>query len=370
MTPAEFDYLREMLKQRSGLVLAEEKRYLLESRLMPVAREQGMTTLSELVTALKKPDGESLCTQVTQAMTINESFFYRDKTPFENFRNIMIPAMLATPRAASRKLRIWCAAASTGQEPYSLAIEIKEMAAQLSGWNIEIIATDLSEEVLEKARSGLYSQFEVQRGLPIQLMVKYFQQTGSLWQIDSAIRSMVTYKHFNLLDDYTQLGTFDIIFCRNVLIYFDPPTKGDMLGRMAKRMRPDGYLVLGAAETVIGISDDFKPATDARGLYALQTAAAAAATPAPAVSGITASTIAPSQPATPVKTATSTTAALSGLTATAKAHAAPAATGLAATAKAPAAPAATGLAATANASAAPAATGLGAASGVGAAKLA
>jgi chemotaxis protein methyltransferase CheR len=161
MTPAEFDYLREMLKQRSGLVLAEEKRYLLESRLMPVAREQGMTTLSELVTALKKPDGESLCTQVTQAMTINESFFYRDKTPFENFRNIMIPAMLATPRAASRKLRIWCAAASTGQEPYSLAIEIKEMAAQLSGWNIEIIATDLSEEVLEKAKSGLYSQFEV-----------------------------------------------------------------------------------------------------------------------------------------------------------------------------------------------------------------
>lgn len=295
MTPAEFDYLRDMLKQRSGLVLGEEKRYLLESRLMPVAREEGMESLSELVSALQKPDGESLRTKTTQAMTINESFFYRDKTPFENFRNIMVPAMLASPRAASRTLRIWCAASSTGQEPYSLAIEMKEMAAKLSGWNIEIVATDLSEEVLEKAKSGLYSQFEVQRGLPIQLMVKYFQQTGSLWQIDSSIRSMVNYKHFNLLDDYTVLGTFDIIFCRNVLIYFDPETKTDMLARMAKRLRPDGYLVLGAAETVIGISDDFKPVTDARGLYVQQVAAAAFAA---AATGAPASTLAPSKPAT------------------------------------------------------------------------
>jgi chemotaxis protein methyltransferase CheR len=243
-------------------------------------------------------------------MTINESFFYRDKTPFENFRNIMVPAMLASPRAASRKLRIWCAAASTGQEPYSLAIEIKEMEAKLGGWNIEIVATDLSEEVLEKAKAGLYSQFEVQRGLPIQLMVKYFQQTGSMWQIDSSIRSMVNYKHFNLLDDYLMLGMFDIIFCRNVLIYFDPETKSDMLARIAKRMRPDGYLILGAAETVIGISDDFTPVTDARGLYVQQVAAAAAATPVP---GAPASTLAPS---TPAATATSATTATPAITAT------------------------------------------------------
>lgn len=294
MTPAEFDHLREMLKQRSGLVLGDEKRYLLESRLMPVAREESMESLSELVTALKKPDAEGLRNKVTQAMTINESFFYRDKTPFENFRNVMVPAMLASPRAATRKLRIWCAAASTGQEPYSLAIEIKELEAKLGNWEIEIIGTDLSEEVLEKARAGLFSQFEVQRGLPIQLMVKYFKQTGSLWQIDSAIRSMVTYKHFNLLKDYTQLGSFDIIFCRNVLIYFDPPTKSDMLSRMAKRLRPDGYLVLGAAETVIGISDDFKPVTDARGLYAMQAAAAASA---PAVPGAGAGLAKPAAPA-------------------------------------------------------------------------
>ncbi len=328
MTPAEFDYLRDMLKQRSGLVLGDEKRYLLESRLMPVAREESMESLSELVVALKKADSEDLRNKVTQAMTINESFFYRDKTPFENFKNIMIPAMLASPRAASRTLRIWCAAASTGQEPYSLAIEIKEMAPQLGNWNIEIIGTDLSEEVLEKAKAGLFSQFEVQRGLPIQLMVKYFQQTGSLWQIDSSIRSMVTYKHFNLLEDYTQLGTFDIIFCRNVLIYFDPPTKTDMLARMAKRLRPDGFLVLGAAETVIGISDEFKPVTDARGLYAMQVAAAASA---PAVPGLGST---PAKPATP---------AVPGIGASAAQPTTPAASGLGTAAAKPASPAVSSL---------------------------
>lgn len=333
MTPVEFDYLRNMLKERSGLVLAEEKCYLLESRLLPVAREEGMESLSELVTALKKPDAEALCTKTTQAMTINESFFYRDKTPFENFRNIMVPAMLASPRSASRTLRIWCAAASTGQEPYSLAIEIKELEAQLGSWKIEIIATDLSEEVLEKAKAGLYSQFEVQRGLPIQLMVKYFQQTGSLWQIDSSIRSMVNYKHFNLLDSYAELGTFDIIFCRNVLIYFDPPTKSDMLARMAKQLRPDGYLVLGAAETVIGISDEFKPVTDARGLYALQQAADVVAPAVPTAPAVPANTLAPAAPAVAAKPA------VSGLVTTPAKPAIPAVTGLGTTVAKPAAPA-------------------------------
>lgn len=269
MTPEQFNYVREMLKERSGLVLAEEKRYLLESRLAPVLREVELENLGELVDAIKAPHSEPLREKVTQAMTINESFFFRDKTPFDNFTDIMMPAIMESPRAAQRKLRIWCAAASTGQEPYSLAILLKEMEAKLSGWNIEIIATDLSEEVLEKARAGLYSQFEVQRGLPIQMLVKYFQQTGSMWQIDPAIRSMVTYEHFNLLSDYSSLGSFDIIFCRNVLIYFDPPTKTDILARMSKRMGPGSYLVLGAAETVIGISEDFKPVPEARGLYAL-----------------------------------------------------------------------------------------------------
>ncbi|MDA7948708.1 MAG: protein-glutamate O-methyltransferase CheR [Hyphomicrobiaceae bacterium] len=302
MTPAEFDFLRNMLKTRSGLVLGEEKRYLLESRLMPVAREAGLESLGDLAKAVMVAGAESLRTKVTQAMTINESFFYRDKTPFENFRDIMVPAMLESQRSATRKLRIWCAAASTGQEPYSLAIEIKELEEQFRGWSTDIIGTDLSEEVLEKARAGLYSQFEVQRGLPIQLLVKYFKQTGSMWQIDSAIRSMVDYKHFNLLDDYSSLGMFDIIFCRNVLIYFDPETKQDMLARMAKRLQPDGYLVLGAAETVIGISSEFKPVADARGLYELSTASQAA-TGAPAVA----------EPAKPAPAATAASIAAAGI---------------------------------------------------------
>lgn len=269
MTPAEFDYIRGLLKDSSGLVLAEEKRYLLESRLAPVLRDNDLESLGALVAVLRAPGSEALRDKVTQAMTINESFFFRDKTPFENFTGIMLPEFMNSPRAANRQLRIWCAAASTGQEPYSLAILLKEMEAELRGWNIEIIGTDICEEVLEKAKAGLYSQFEVQRGLPIQLLVKYFQQTGSMWQIDSTIRSMVTYKHFNLLNDYAALGTFDIVFCRNVLIYFDPPTKSDILSRMSRRMRPGGYLVLGAAETVIGISEDYKPVPEARGLYSL-----------------------------------------------------------------------------------------------------
>ena len=287
MTPQEFDYLRDFFEKNSGLALADGKEYLVESRLMPVAKEAGMDSLSELVAALKCAGSEDLRTKATQAMTINESFFFRDKTPFENFKQIMAPAMLASPRSATRSMRIWCAAASTGQEPYSLAIQIREMEDLLRDWNIDIIATDICQEVLEKAKAGLYSQFEVQRGLPIQMLVKYFQQTGSLWQIDSSIRSMVKYKYFNLLDDYMPLGTFDMIFCRNVLIYFAPETKSDMLARMAKRLRPDGYLVLGAAETVVGISDAFAPVPGARGLYALKPSAASAAapvvSPAPAV---------------------------------------------------------------------------------------
>ncbi|MGE0611348.1 MAG: protein-glutamate O-methyltransferase CheR [Hyphomicrobiales bacterium] len=266
MTPQDFDYLREMLKTRSGLVLSEEKKYLVESRLLPLARENGLDSLSALVGALKSASGELLRRRATEAMTINESFFYRDKTPFENFRNIMVPALKAS-KGASRRLRIWCAASSSGQEPYSLAMEIREMGPALAGWNIEIVGTDICSEVLEKARTGLYSQFEVQRGLPIQMLVKYFKQTGTMWQIDASIRAMVRYTQFNLLETFSQLGTFDIVFCRNVLIYFDADTKRDILMRISRQLAPDGFLVLGAAETVIGLTDAFATMREARGLY-------------------------------------------------------------------------------------------------------
>ncbi len=267
MNPGDYEFIGQLLKQRSGLVLAPGKDYLLESRLMPIVRERGLNSLDELVAELRRPTSESLQTEVTEAMTTNESFFFRDNTPFDLFREDMLPALLEA-RATRRRLRIWCAACSTGQEPYSLSIILKEMADKLVGWRIEIVATDLSSEVLEKAKAGMYSQFEVQRGMPIQLLVKYFTQVGDLWNIDAGIRAMVDYRKLNLLEGFSQLGTFDIIFCRNVLIYFDQPTKATVLGGVASVMAPDGYLLLGAAETVLGITDAFKPVPNKRGLYA------------------------------------------------------------------------------------------------------
>ncbi len=272
MTPLDYDYLRKCLKERSGLVLSADKQYLVESRLLPVARKAGLANLGELVAALKAAPEHALMTAVVEAMTTNESFFFRDKVPFDHFRDTIMPTLLAA-RKGSRFIRIWCAAASTGQEPYSLAMCLKQMEREIAGWRIEIIATDLSNEVLEKARAGLYSQFEVQRGLPIQLLIKHFSQTGELWQIAPDIRAMIKYRQLNLLQDFSQLGLFDLIFCRNVLIYFDQPTKTDVLNRLARVTASDGYLVLGAAETVVGLTDGYRTLADKRGLYAVNTGA-------------------------------------------------------------------------------------------------
>ena len=267
MTPLDYDFLRNALKQRSGLVLSADKQYLVESRLLPVARKAGLASLGELVEALRPGGNEALMNSVVEAMATNESFFFRDKIPFEHFRAIVMPALLAA-RRASRTIRIWCAAASTGQEPYSLAMCLKQMERDLAGWRVEILATDLSNEVLEKARAGIYSQFEVQRGLPIQLLIKHFTQVGELWQISPDIRAMVKFRQLNLLSSFTNLGTFDLIFCRNVLIYFDQQTKINVLEALARVVACDGYLVLGAAETVVGLTESFKVVGDKHGLYA------------------------------------------------------------------------------------------------------
>jgi chemotaxis protein methyltransferase CheR len=266
VTPLEYDYLRRLLKERSGLVLSADKQYLVESRLLPLARRAGLASLTGLVQALRGPNAEPLTVEVVEAMTTNESFFFRDKIPFEQFRDVMMPALLAA-RAAQRRIRIWCAAASTGQEPYSLAMCLKEMKDKLSGWRVEILGTDLSLEVLEKAKAGVYSQFEVQRGLPINFLVKHFTQNGDTWQIAPEIRAMVQYRPLNLLADFNHLGTFDVVFCRNVLIYFDQDTKVGVLNRIARLLEPEGFLMLGAAETVVGLTEAFKPMPDKRGLY-------------------------------------------------------------------------------------------------------
>jgi chemotaxis protein methyltransferase CheR len=265
VTPQDYEFLRKLLKERSGLDLSADKQYLVESRLVPLARKVGLAGIPELVAKMKAGDS-SITTDVVEAMTTNETFFFRDKIPFDHLRETILPALMQS-RANRRSLRIWSAACSTGQEPYSIAMCLKEKAAQLAGWRIEIVGTDLSQEVLEKSKAGIYSQFEVQRGLPIQLLVKYFAQIGEMWQLNADIRSMVQYRQLNLLQDFSSLGKFDVIFCRNVLIYFDQETKAAIFERIAKVVEPDGMLMLGAAESVVGITDAFRPFPDKRGLY-------------------------------------------------------------------------------------------------------
>ena len=267
MTPHDFDYLRRLLKERSGLVLSAEKDYLLESRLLPLARRQGLSSLGELVLRLRQPGSTSLAIAVTEAMTTNETFFFRDRLPFDHLRDTVLPGLIAA-RGREKRIRIWCTAEASGQEPYSVAMVLKSMAAQLVGFRIDILATDLSVEVIERAKAGLYSQFEVQRGLPIQLLVRHFEKSGDMWQIAPELRAMVQFRPLNLLHDFSPLGLFDIIYCRNVLIYFDQTTKTGVLERLVRQMSADGYLMLGAAETVVGLTDCFRPVADKRGLYA------------------------------------------------------------------------------------------------------
>ncbi|WP_426435992.1 CheR family methyltransferase [Bradyrhizobium genosp. P] len=281
MTPLDYEYLRKLLKERSGLDLSADKQYLVESRLAPLARRSNLAGIPELVQKMRG-GAEALTSDVVEAMTTNETFFFRDKIPFDHLKEAVLPA-LAQARAARRSLRIWCAASSSGQEPYSIAMCLKEATALFSGWRIEIVATDLSQAVLEKSKAGLFSQFEVQRGLPIQMLVKYFTQKGELWQLNADIRSMVQHRRLNLLQDLTHLGTFDVIFCRNVLIYFDQDTKASIFAKIGRMLEPDGVLALGAAESVVGITSAFKPYQDRRGLYQPNTAPVARAGVAPHV---------------------------------------------------------------------------------------
>lgn len=266
MTPEDFDFISTLLRSRSGLVLTQDKAYLLESRLMPIARKNELQSVDGLIAKMRSSKDEALIVEVTEAMTTNESFFFRDQKPFDLFRDEILPNLMER-RTTSRSFRIWCAAASSGQEPYTLSMILKEAVAKLTGWRHDIVGTDISHDILAKAASGKYTQFEVQRGLPIQFLIKYFDKIEDQWQIKPEIRQMVTFKYFNLLDELKPLGTFDIVFCRNVLIYFDQPTKSKVLDQVANMMPADGLLFLGGAETVLGITDRFKPVKGQRGVY-------------------------------------------------------------------------------------------------------
>jgi chemotaxis protein methyltransferase CheR len=273
MNVTDFEIIAQLLKERSGLALNKEKAYLLESRLNPVARKWNFSGFDELAQAIRNRGEEALLVDVTEAMTTNESFFFRDQKPFDQFNDMVLPHLLEA-RAAKRSFRIWSAACSSGQEPYTLAMLLQEHADELAGWRVEIVATDLSNEILDKAKEGLYSQFEVQRGLPIAHLVKYFVQVGDRWQIEDSLRKMIKFQSFNLLGDLSSLGKFDVVFCRNVLIYFDTPTKTKVLNGIADLLPADGFLYLGGAETVLGTTDRFEIMQGQRGIYSLASAGA------------------------------------------------------------------------------------------------
>ena len=267
MNIADFDIYKDILKKQSGFVLKQDKAYLLESKLNPVAKKWGYEDISAMTNTLRGMPSKDLVTDIVEAMTTNETSFFRDTRPFDILKDTVLP-YFKSQTTRQKNLKIWCAAASSGQEPYSIAMTLKEQEAAMPGWTYDLTATDISHEILEQAKEGIYTQFEVQRGLPITHLMKYFTQDDTKWIVNEDLKSMIKYQYFNLLDSMASLGQFDVIFCRNVLIYFDTPTKKNVLERMSKQLSPDGFLFLGGAETVMGITDMFQAVPDNRGLYA------------------------------------------------------------------------------------------------------
>ena len=257
LSPQEFNYVRRLVLEQSAIVLEEDKGYLVESRLLPLARREGFASINLLIQKMQAECVQDLHRRAVEAMTTNETSFFRDFTPFEALKNSVLPDLIAR-RAAERALNIWCAASSSGQEPYSLAMLIRENFPKLAGWKIHILATDLSTDVLARAAEGRYSQIEVNRGLPATLLVKYFQKCGGDWYLRDDIRNMVDYKIVNLANAWPFLPPMDIVMIRNVLIYFGVETKKEILARSRRILKSDGYLFLGAAETTFNLDDSFE----------------------------------------------------------------------------------------------------------------
>jgi chemotaxis protein methyltransferase CheR len=273
----DLDLVIDLVRRRSGIALDRTKEYLVEARLAMLARQQHIPSIDEIVARLRRLGAADLEKAVVTAMTTNETSFLRDQHPFEALKNHVIPDLIAR-RMASRRISMWCAASSTGQEPYTVAILLREHFPALAGWEINFLASDLSEEVLARARAGTFSQLEVNRGLPARWLVKYFKKQGTEWELIPEIRSMVQFKQVNLLETWPAMPPLDVVFIRNVLIYFEHETKKKILGRIRKLMMPDGYLFLGNAETTLNIDDSFQRSTFERsGCYRLATALTAAA---------------------------------------------------------------------------------------------
>jgi chemotaxis protein methyltransferase CheR len=276
MIGPEYDHFCTLVGVRSGLVLGRDKAYLVSSRLEPIARANGLADVPALLAKLKGGAPETLIASCIDAMATHESLFFRDVTPFEQLERLVLPA-LADARAAGQPLRILSAACSSGQEAYSIAMLIQENLHRLAGRRVEIVGTDMAEAILTKARAGLYSSFEVQRGLSPERTAKWMTPKGPAFEVSQTLRSMVTFRRHNLLDGMAGMGVFDIIFCRNVLIYFDQAKKSQVLNQLAANLAPDGALFLGSAESVMGLTDALTLQPGSRGLYRRRGEAAPAA---------------------------------------------------------------------------------------------
>jgi len=253
--PENYRLLQKHVYSRVGIVLEDNKQYLFESRLAPIVKQLGLSSINDLCAILHNERNDEIGHQLAEAMTTNETYFFRDPAHYEAIRTVLLPR-LKEERKDSRRLRFWSAASSTGQEAYSLAMMLLE--AKLDDWNIDILGTDFSSKVLERARSGKFQQIEVSRGLPTSLLIKHFSRTGLDWQLNEAVRRMVHFQQFDLRKSMRSLGPFDLVFCRNVMIYFDLPTKMKMMKEIHSTLVPGGWLLLGGAESALGLDEWFE----------------------------------------------------------------------------------------------------------------
>jgi chemotaxis protein methyltransferase CheR len=275
MSATDLAFVANLVRRESSIVLGPDKEYLIEARLLPLARETGAANVAELVSRFQRSPDPLVRQRVVEALTTNETSWFRDREPFKALTEAVVPDLVRA-RAASRRLRVWSAACSSGQEPYSLAIELR--CSLPAGWGYEILATDISTEMLARARKGEYSQVEVNRGLPAQLLLEHFERTGAFWRIAPTLQRAVTFQQLNLAGPLPAMAPFDIVFLRNVLIYFDIETKRSVLRSVAKLLRPDGWLFLGGAETTIGVDDNYVRVTAGRtSAYRLRAGVALAA---------------------------------------------------------------------------------------------
>jgi chemotaxis protein methyltransferase CheR len=263
MRREDFQFLAALLKRASGLSLTSERAERIETRLAPVVEHHGFSGIAGLVRALRE-DNDALTQAVVEAITIRDTAFFRDRAAFDSFQDVLVPWLLRT-RSAQRRVGVWSAACSTGQEPYSIAMIFAGLP-QFSGWQVDILATDVSPEAILRAKEGIYTETEVRRGLPSQMLADHFRADGAHWRVSNAIRSRVEFRELNLLGSFADLKRFDVIFCRNVLMYFDADTKTGVLERLSDRLADDGHLVLGAAETMLGLNSSFAFAGPMRGV--------------------------------------------------------------------------------------------------------